>query len=156
MMATKTRIGTHSGMMIDHGTTTDIGRIENDATIIDGMIDMMITDERMILEMIIIGIIVTVIIHQEMIEMTGGHTRVIGITMIEEGMMITKDITMIVGRTIEDLKDLDSFNIIRRVKIIPNPNMFDNHNMKRKKLADQRCRTAIRVGKMATMQMSVQ
>ena len=127
---------------------TAIGQTEIDGMIIDGMIAIMITDEMMIVATIIEGIIVTgmtVIIHQEMIEMTGGHTRVIGITMIEEGMMITKDITMIVGRTIEDLKDLDSFNIIRRVEIILNPKMFDNHNMKREKRMNQRCRTAIRV-----------
>ena len=44
--------------------------------------------------------------------MTGDHKRVISITMIEEGMMITSDTTMIEGRIIEDLKDLDSFKII--------------------------------------------
>ena len=126
---------------------TSIDMTEIDVKIIGEMISMMMTKE-----MTTIRIITTEIIQQGM---TGGHTRVIDITMIEEGMMITKDITMIVGRTIEDLKDLDSFNIIRRVKIIPNPNMFDNHNMKRKKLADQRCRTAIRVGKMVTMQINV-
>ena len=113
---------------------TSIDMTEIDVKIIGEMISMMMTKE-----MTTIRIITTEIIQQGM---TGGHTRVI-------------DITMIVGRTIEDLKDLDSFNIIRRVKIIPNPNMFDNHNMKRKKLADQRCRTAIRVGKMITMQINV-
>ena len=146
MMATKTRIGTHSGMMID--PTTDIGRIENDATIIDGMIDMMITDERMILEMIIIGIIVTVIIHQEM---TDDHTKVTDLLMIEGGMK-TIDVTiMIKGMTIENLKDLNSFNVIRRVEIIPNHRMLGRQHMRREKLVDQTCQIAILAGRMVTM-----
>ena len=113
---------------------TSIDMTEIDVKIIGEMISMMMTKE-----MTTIRIITTEIIQQGM---TGGHTRVI-------------DITMIVGRTIEDLKDLDSFNIIRRVEIILNPKMFDNHNMKREKRMNQRCRTAIRVGKMITMQINV-
>ena len=70
-------------MMIDRGMTTAIDPTEIDVTIIGQMISMMMTDL-----MSTIGIITTATIHQEM---TGGHTRVIGITMIEEGMMITYD-----------------------------------------------------------------
>ena len=63
----------------------------NHVMIIDGMIAIMITDEMMIVATIIEGIIVTgmtVIIHQEMIEMTGGRIKVTDIMMIEEGMTI--------------------------------------------------------------------
>ena len=64
--------------------------------------------------------------------------------------------TMIEGRIIEDLKDLYSFNIIRSlVEIVLNPKMFDNRSMKREKRVVERCRTAIRVGKMVTMQINV-
>ena len=62
--------------------------------------------------------------------------------------MITDDTTMIEGRIIED--------IIRRVKIIQNSKMFENHSMKREKRVDQKCQTAIRAGKMVTMQISLQ
>ena len=144
-------------MMIDHGTTTDIGRIENDATIIDGMIDMMITDERMILEMIIIGIIVTVIIHQEMIEMTGGHTKVTNIMMIEGGMMIIVDSMMTEGMILYDPKELDNFNIILKVEMMGSHRMLNSHIMTKAMLVDH-CQylTASFVDKMEIMQISVQ
>ena len=68
-MAKKTGIRTNSGMMIGHGTMTTIGWTKIDATIIDGMIDMMITSEMMmIVEMIIVRIIIIAIIHQEKTE----------------------------------------------------------------------------------------
>ena len=77
--------------------------------IIDGMIAIMITDEMMIVATIIEGIIVTgmtVIIRQEMIEMTGGHTKVTDIMMIEGGMtiidMIIVDSMMAKGMIIDD------------------------------------------------------
>ena len=70
-------------MMIDRGMTTAIDPTKIDVTIIGEMIGIMMTDL-----MGTIGIIATATIHQEM---TGGHTRVIGITMIEEGMIITDD-----------------------------------------------------------------
>ena len=79
----KLGLGLNTGMMIDRGMTTAIDPTEIDVTIIGQMISMMMTDL-----MSTIGIITTATIHQEM---TGGHTRVIGITMIEEGMMITYD-----------------------------------------------------------------
>ena len=112
-MDKKIGIGTKPGMMIGHDTTV-IDRTEINAMIIGGMIGIMIIEEMMIVAMITVGIIetsMTVIIRQE-IEMIGGHTRVIDIMMIKEGMMITGDTTMIEGRIIEDLKDLDSFKII--------------------------------------------
>ena len=112
----------------------------------------------MIVAMIIEGIIVTgmtVIIHQEMIEMTGGHTKVTDIMMIEGGMTITDmiivDFMMTEEMIIDDPKDLDNFNIILRVEMMQNHNMFGRHSMKRENLVDQRCQIAIFAGKMVTM-----
>ena len=129
--------------------------------IIDGMIAIMITDEMMIVATIIEGIIVTgmtVIIHQEMIEMTGGRIKVTDIMMIEEGMTII-DMTIVnsmmtKGMIIDDPKDLDNFNIILRVEMMWNHRMFGKQSMKRVKLVD--CRIAIFAGKMVTMQISTQ
>ena len=108
----------------------------------------------MIIAMITVGIIVTSmtrIIRQEMVEMTGGHTKVTNIMMIEGGMK-TIDVTiMIKGMTIENLKDLNSFNVIRRVEIIPNHRMLGRQHMRREKLVDQTCQIAILAGRMVTM-----
>ena len=65
--------------------------------------------EMMIIAMITVGIIVTSmtrIIRQEMVEMTGGHTKVTNIVMIEAGMriidMIIVDSMMAKGMIIDD------------------------------------------------------
>ena len=85
------KMGTNSRMMVGRDMTTVIGRIEIHITIIGGMISMMITEERMIVEMIIVEIIIIVIIREEM---TGGHTKVADIMMIEGGMTII-DMTIV-------------------------------------------------------------
>ena len=124
------KIGTNSRMMVGRDMTTAIGRIEIPVTIIEGMISMMITEGMLIVEMIIVGIIVTGIIRQEMTE---GLRKVIDIMIIEGGII---DRTIVDIMTIKDLKDLDSFNIILRVKILPNHRMFGNQCMRREKLVD--------------------
>ena len=132
---------------------TDIGQTEINATIIREMIVMMITDAMMIAEMIIVGIIATVIIHQLT---TRGHTRVTSVMIIKEGMMIIDDTTMIEGMIIEDPKDLENFNIIRRFDIIPNPRMFDRHSMERGEASGPMVPNFYTCDKMVTMQISVQ
>ena len=122
------KIKTNFGMMIGRDMTTVIGRRDIDEMTIEGMIGMMITEDMRIVEMIIVGIIVTETIPQEM---TGSHTGVTGIMMIEDTMVIIDDTMMMEGMIIEDPKALDNFNIIRRVEIKPNHMMFENHNMKR-------------------------
>ena len=79
-MPKKTRLGPNTEMRIDQDMMTAIGQTEINVTIIGEMIDMMMTHA-----MIIVGIILIEIIHQETVE---DHTRVTNIIMIEEGMMI--------------------------------------------------------------------
>ena len=159
MMAKKIGIKTKFGMMIGHDMMTAIGRTKIDVIIIDGTIGIMITEEMIIVTMITVGIIVTnmtMIIHQEMIEMTGGHTKVTNIMMIEGGMMIIVDSMMTEGMILYDPKELDNFNIILKVEMMQTHMMFGSHSMKREKLVDRRCRVAIFAGKMVTMQISAQ
>ena len=152
MMVKKIGIRTNSEMRIDHTMMIGIGQTKIDAMIIGEMIDMMITDEMKTVEMIIIGIIVTVIIHQGMIR---GHTKVTYTMMIDEGMMIIVNTMRIEGMIIEDPKDLDNSNIIQRVETMQNLRIFSRKRMKREKLVDRRCQIAILAGKLPTMQISV-
>ena len=73
-------------MMTGQDMTTAIGQTEIDMMIIRAMIGMMIIEEMMI-----VGIIITMIIRHEM---TGGHTKVTNIMMIEGGMTII-DMTIV-------------------------------------------------------------
>ena len=85
-------------MMTGQDMTTAIGQTEIDMMIIRAMIGMMIIEEMMI-----VGIIITMIIRHEM---TGGHTKVTNIMMIEGGMtiidMIIVDSMMAKGMIIDD------------------------------------------------------
>ena len=100
--------------------TTAIGQTEIDMMIIRAMIGMMIIEEMMI-----VGIIITMIIRHEM---TGGHTKVTNIVMIEAGMriidMIIVDSLTTKGMIKDDTKDLDNFNIILRVQMMQNHRIF--------------------------------
>ena len=71
-------------------------------------------------------------------------------------MMITDDTTMIEGMIIEDPKDLENFNIIRRFDIIPNPRMFDRHSMERGEASGPMVPNFYTCDKIVTMQISVQ
>ena len=148
MIARKIELGLITKRRIDQGMMTAIGQTKIDGMIIKEMIDMTMID----------GIIE--IIRQEMIEMTGGHTKVTDIMMIEGGMTITDmiivDFMMTEEMIIDDPKDLDNFNIILRVEMMQNHNMFGRHSMKRENLVDQRCQIAIFAGKMVTMQINAQ
>ena len=85
-------IGKHTGfeMMVVQDTMTVIGLIKVGCTIIEGMNAAMITGETMTVKMIIGGIFATntaVTIHQCMIAMINGLTKVIDIMIIGDPMI---------------------------------------------------------------------
>ena len=169
MTAKMTEIGRRigSGTIIGQDTMIIIGRIKIRGAIIETMTITMIIGEKMTVKMITIGIVVTIMtltIHQGMIEMIDALTRDIDIMMIKDPMIkgemmtINKQIVdtmMKTGMTIGAPRRLDSFNIILKREMTRSHRMFGNHVMRKEKLMGRQNLIAISAEKMNTMQISV-